>query len=121
MVEKRGSCDKNAYWEVILKGAKVLDPATLPAPKGPLDGFSVAEKIATYNFMRSAGFGTSPENQRQCRSFWRTLSDVRKAVVEMITCYRTAEFNKYCKTYPRSSDISLVDTICPGRGFTDLK
>jgi hypothetical protein len=29
----------------------------------------------------------------------------------MITCYRTAEFNKYCKTYPKRSDISLIDTI----------
>src|SRR5271163_4975849 len=29
----------------------------------------------------------------------------------MITCYRTAEFNQYCKTYPRRSGISLVDTI----------
>jgi len=107
------SSDKNAYWEIILKGVKVLDPATLPkgAPKGPLDGFSAAEKVATENFMKSAGFGTSPENQRQCRGLWKTLFDIRKAGVEMITCYQTAEFNQYCKTYSRRSDISLVDTI----------
>ncbi|KAH6700678.1 hypothetical protein BKA61DRAFT_620970 [Leptodontidium sp. MPI-SDFR-AT-0119] len=105
--------DENAYWEIILKGVKVLDPATLPkgAPKGPLDGFSAAEKAATENFMKSASFGTSPENQRQCRGLWKTLFDIRKAGVEMITCYRTAEFNQYCKTYSRRSDISLVDTI----------
>jgi hypothetical protein len=105
--------DENAYWEIILKGVQVLDPATLPkgSPKGPLDGFSAAEKIATYNFMKRAGFGISPENQRQCRGFWKTLFDIRKAGVEMITCYRTAEFNQYCKTYLRRSDISLVDTI----------
>jgi hypothetical protein len=29
----------------------------------------------------------------------------------MMTRYRTAEFNQYCKTYPKRSDISLVDTI----------
>ncbi|CZR52927.1 uncharacterized protein PAC_02805 [Phialocephala subalpina] len=105
--------DENAYWEIILKGVKALDPATLPkgAPKGPLDDFSAAEKIATYNFMKHAHFKTSPENQRQCRGFWKTLFDTRKAGVEMITCYRTAEFNQFCKTYPRRSDISLVDTI----------
>ncbi|KAF8846625.1 hypothetical protein BDZ45DRAFT_786549 [Acephala macrosclerotiorum] len=58
--------DENAYWEIILKGVQVLDFATLPkgSPKGPLDGFSAAEKIATYNFMKHAGFGISPENQR---------------------------------------------------------
>mgnify|MGYP003639824288 CR=1 FL=1 len=94
-------CDENAYWEIILKGVKALDPATLPkgAPKGPLDGFSAAEKVATENFMKSAGFGTSPENQRQCRGLWKILFDIRKAGVEMITCYRTAEFIQYCKMY----------------------
>jgi hypothetical protein len=29
----------------------------------------------------------------------------------MITYYRIAEFNQYCKTYLRKSDISLIDTI----------
>jgi hypothetical protein len=56
--------NENAYWEVILKGVKALDPATLPkgAPKGPLNSFSAAKKIATYNFMKYASFGISPEN-----------------------------------------------------------
>jgi len=103
--------DENVYWEVILKGAKLLDPATLPAAKGPYDGFSVAEKIATYNFSEIAGLGTSSESQRQYRGFWKVLFDIRKAGVEKITCYRTAEFDNYCKTYPKRSDISLVDTI----------
>lgn len=105
--------DENAYWEIILKGVKILDPATLPKEsyKGPLGCFSAAEKVATENFMKRAGFGTSPENQRQCRCFWKALFDIRRAGVEMITCYRTAEFTQYCKTYPRRSDISLVDTI----------
>jgi len=49
--------------------------------------------------MKSAGFGTSPENQRQCRGLWKILFDIRKAGVEMITCYRTAEFIQYCKMY----------------------
>ncbi|KAH6689928.1 hypothetical protein BKA61DRAFT_717557 [Leptodontidium sp. MPI-SDFR-AT-0119] len=105
--------DENAYWEIILKGVKVLDLATLPkgASRGPLDGISAAEKIATENFMKRAGFGTSAENQRKCRGFWKALFDIRKAGVEMITCYRTAEFTQYCKKYPKRSDISLVDAI----------
>jgi hypothetical protein len=63
--------DKNAYWEIILKGVKFVNPATLPkgSSKGPLDGISAAEKAATKNFMISAGLGTSPENQRQRRGF----------------------------------------------------
>ncbi|KAH6717483.1 hypothetical protein BKA61DRAFT_719574 [Leptodontidium sp. MPI-SDFR-AT-0119] len=56
--------DENAYWEIILKGVKSVDPATLPkgSSKGPLDGISAAEKAATKNFMITAGLGTSPEN-----------------------------------------------------------
>ncbi|KAH8751818.1 hypothetical protein BGZ57DRAFT_913151 [Hyaloscypha finlandica] len=107
----QSNSDENIYWEIILKGAKLLDPATLPVAKGPWDGFSMAEKTATYDFMNSGGFGTCLENQRQCRGLWKTLFDIRRVGVEMITCYRTAEFNKYCKTYPKRSDISLIDTI----------
>lgn len=64
--------DENAYWEIILKDVKVPDPATSreATSKGPLDGFSAAEKVATLNFMKRANFkGKSPENQRQCRCF----------------------------------------------------
>jgi hypothetical protein len=31
-------------------------------PKGPLNGFSVAKKIVTYNFIKHAGFRISLEN-----------------------------------------------------------
>jgi hypothetical protein len=105
--------DENAYWDIILKGVKVLDPATLPkeAPKGPLDGINAAEKTATHNFIKRAGFGISLENQRQCRGFWKTLFDIRKASVNIITYYQTAEFNQYYKAYLRRLEISLVDTI----------
>ncbi len=105
--------DESAYWDIILKGVKFVDPATLleGSSKGPLDGISAAEKAAAKTFMISAGLGTSPENQRLYRNFWKALSDMRRAGVEMITCYRTPEFTEYCKTYPKRSDISLVDTI----------
>jgi hypothetical protein len=103
--------DENIYWEVILKGAAQLDPASLPPAKGPSDDFIVAEKVATYNFMDKAGLGTSASNQRHCRWLWKSLSDFRMRGVEMITCYRTAEFNRYCKEYPRGVEPSLVDTI----------
>jgi hypothetical protein len=86
--------DENAYWEIILKGVKFVDPATLPKglSKRPLDGISAVEKVATKNFMTSAGLKTSPENQWQCRGFWKALSDIRKAGVEIITYYQTNEF-----------------------------
>jgi hypothetical protein len=115
--------DENAYWEIILKGVKFVDPATLPkgSSKGPLDGISAAEKVATKIFMISAGLGTSPENQRQCRGFWKALFDIRKAGVEMITCYRTDEFTEYCKTYPRNWTFLLLTLLCHGKKFTDLK
>ena len=29
----------------------------------------------------------------------------------MITCYRTPEFNKYCREYPRGAELSLADTV----------
>jgi hypothetical protein len=104
--------NENAYWEIILKGVKSVNPATLPKglSKGPLNSISAAEKVATKNFMISAGLGTSPENQRQRRGFWKALFDIRKAGIEIITCYRTNEFTEYCKTYPRRLDISLVNT-----------
>jgi len=58
--------DENAYWEIILKGVKFVDPATLPkgSSKGPLNDISAVEKVATKNFMIRAGLKTSPENQR---------------------------------------------------------
>lgn len=61
--------DENTNWKIILKGVKILDPATLPkgGHKGPLEDISAAEKVATYNFMQRAGFGTSLENQQHCR------------------------------------------------------
>jgi hypothetical protein len=67
--------DENAYWEIILKGIKVLDPATLPkgAPKGPLNGLSAAEKIATHNFMKRADFGMSPEKPAAVSRLLRNL------------------------------------------------
>ena len=34
----------------------------------------------------------------------------------MITYYRTAGFDKYCKTYSKRSDISLIDTIVSWEG-----
>jgi hypothetical protein len=103
--------NENIYWQIILKGAAQLDPAGLPTAKGPSDDFSKAEKVATYNFMDRAGLGTSASNQRQCRWFWKALFDFRERGVEMITCYRTPEFNKYCREYSRGRMPSLADTV----------
>lgn len=59
-------------------------------------------------FMIRASFGSRAGNQRDCLGFWKDLFDIWKADVEIMTCYRVAEFTQYCKTYPRRSDISLV-------------
>ncbi|KAI1778944.1 hypothetical protein F4818DRAFT_234762 [Hypoxylon cercidicola] len=103
--------NENIYWQIILKGAAQLDPASLPSAKGPTDDFSAAEKSATYDFMVRAGLGTSASNQRQCRWFWKAFYDFRERDVRMITCYRTPEFNRYCRDYPRGRSPSLADTI----------
>lgn len=99
------------YWEIILKGAKLIDPATLPTAKGPLDEFSMAEKKATENFMDEAGYGTGLENQRLYRNFWKSLSEMRTAKVDKVLFYRTKEFDRYCKRYSKNSEPSLLDTV----------
>lgn len=45
-----------------MKGAAQLDVAGLPADKGLSDDFSVAEKVAIYNFIDKAGLGMSASN-----------------------------------------------------------
>ncbi|QPH15624.1 hypothetical protein C2857_000084 [Epichloe festucae Fl1] len=45
--------------EIITKGAQLLDPPKLPPTKGPLDGFTKAEKVAAETFMVETGHGTS--------------------------------------------------------------
>ncbi|CDM32923.1 unnamed protein product [Penicillium roqueforti FM164] len=37
--------------EIIKKGAELLDPKDLPASKGRLDDFTMAEKVATERFI----------------------------------------------------------------------
>ncbi|CRG92900.1 hypothetical protein PISL3812_09976 [Talaromyces islandicus] len=99
------------YWDIILKGAKRIDPARLPTLKGPLDGFTQVEKVATKNFMQEAGFATGLENQRQCRNLWRKLSELRKADIGRILLYRTKEFDSFCKSFVNDPGSSLVDVV----------
>ena len=47
--------NETVYWEVISKGAKLIGHSTLPTAKGPLDEFTMAEKVATKIFMNEAG------------------------------------------------------------------
>ncbi|KAL3260534.1 hypothetical protein ABHI18_004509 [Aspergillus niger] len=83
----------------------------LPSAKGPTDGFIMAEKAAIKRFMEDAGYRLGAENQRQYRIFWRNLLKMREAGIEKALYYRTKEFDSYCKGYPKTSKISLVDTI----------
>ncbi|CAG8274507.1 unnamed protein product [Penicillium olsonii] len=71
--------NETVYWEIIKKGAQLLDPKGLPTSKGPLDEFTMAEKVATERFMREAGYGLSLANQRHCRLIWKRLFDMRNA------------------------------------------
>jgi predicted component of type VI protein secretion system len=76
--------NETADWEIIEKGADLLDPKSLPTPKGPLDEFTMAEKVATERFMRDAGYGLSLANQRQRRLLWKRLCEMRKMGVDLL-------------------------------------
>jgi hypothetical protein len=103
--------NETAYWDIIMKGAKLVDPAALPTSMGPLDDFTKAEKHATKEFMLEAGYGTSYANQRRCRRLWRNLFQMRNAGVDRILLYRTKEFDNFCHEYPKDTEPSLLETI----------
>ncbi|KAJ5543711.1 hypothetical protein N7513_007219 [Penicillium frequentans] len=107
----QGRCNDTIFWKIILKGAALVDQTRLPPAKGPADGFTMAEKAATKKFMAVAGYGLGAENQRQCRIFWKNLFQMREAGIDKVLYYRTKEFDSYCKGYPKTAEISLVDTI----------
>jgi hypothetical protein len=99
------------FWPIILKGAALIDPATLPPAKGPADGFSMAEKAATRKFMEDIGHSLGSENQRQYRIFWKNIYEMREAGVHEILLYRSKEFDSFCRSYSRTAEISLVNQI----------
>jgi hypothetical protein len=73
----------------------------------------MAEKAATKKFMEAAGYGIGAENQRQCRIFWKNLFQMREAGIDKVLYYRTKEFDSYCRGYPKTAKISLVDAVMP--------
>ncbi|OQE13978.1 hypothetical protein PENSTE_c040G06747 [Penicillium steckii] len=103
--------NETIYWPIILKCAALIDPATLPPAKGPVDGFSTAEKAATRKFMEDIGHSLGSENQRQYRIFWRNIYEMREAGVYKILLYRSKEFDSFCRSYSRTAEISLVNKI----------
>ncbi|KAK1138882.1 hypothetical protein N8T08_001709 [Aspergillus melleus] len=103
--------NETVYWDIILKGAKLIDTATLPRAKGPDDGFEPAEKAAAKRLMEDLGYGLSPESQRQHRTLWKALFDMRKAGISKFLIYRTQEFDTYCKSYPRRCAVTLVNRV----------
>jgi hypothetical protein len=50
------------FWKIILKGAALIDPSSLPSAKGPTNGFTMAEKAATKRFIEDAGYRLGVEN-----------------------------------------------------------
>jgi hypothetical protein len=99
------------YWDIIKRHAATLE--SMPTTRGPHDGFTPQEKVATAKFIDMVGVGTSDENQRRCRLWWKDLSDMQNAGVVCILLYRNAKFNKYCKALPerKHSSQQLIDTI----------
>jgi hypothetical protein len=85
----------------------------MPTAKGPHDGFTSQEKVATARFIKMVGVGTSDENQRRCRLWWKDLFNMQNTGVVCTLFYRNAKFNKYCKTFLRGkhSPQELIDTI----------
>ena len=99
------------YWKIIQRYAATLN--SMPTARGPHDGFTPQEKVATSQFINMVGAGTSNENQRKCRLWWRDLSDMQNAGVLYTLLYRDTKFNQYCKKFPRGKHSSqqLIDTI----------
>ncbi|GAA3296676.1 hypothetical protein GCM10020218_080450 [Dactylosporangium vinaceum] len=103
--------NETIFWPIILKCAALIDPATLPPAKGPVDGFSMAEKAATRKFMEDIGHSLGSENQRQYRIFWKNIYEMREAGVHKILLYRSKEFDSFCKSYSRTAEISVVNKV----------
>ena len=68
------------YWDIIQIFASTLDP--MPTVRGPHDGFTPQERVATAKFIEMVGVGTSDENQRKCRLWWKDLSDLQNVTYE---------------------------------------
>ncbi|KAJ5111855.1 hypothetical protein NUU61_001485 [Penicillium alfredii] len=103
--------NETIFWPIILKCAALIDPATLPPAKGPVDGFSMAEKAATRKFMEDIGQSLGSENQRQYRIFWKNIYEMREAGIHKVLLYRSKEFDSFCRSYSRTAEISLVNKI----------
>ncbi|EED11418.1 conserved hypothetical protein [Talaromyces stipitatus ATCC 10500] len=108
--DMQGRYNETVYWNIISKGAKLIHPATLHMPKGPLGEFTMAEKVATEVFMQEAGFGTSVENQRRCRNLWKKLSEMRRVGISKILLYRRKEFDTYRKSFTQDAE-SLTEGV----------
>lgn len=102
---------ETTYWNIIRKRAECLNPATLPTSKGRLDEFTMAQKVATREFMEQLNYSIKVANQRRCRRLWKRLSDIREAGAERILFYRTKEFDTYCLLYPEESEVPLVQRV----------
>ncbi|CAG7985301.1 unnamed protein product [Penicillium nalgiovense] len=72
-------------FEIIKKGAELLDLKDLPTPKGPLNEFTMAEK--------------------------KRLFEMRNAGVHKTHLYRTKEFDRFYKSYSLETRASLVEII----------
>jgi hypothetical protein len=102
--------NESIYWDIIKKGAELIDPNLLPTPKGPLN-CTRAEKEATKKFMQEVGCATSSNNQSRYIRLWKALSDMRKAGVTNILLYRTQEFDDFCARWPSGEESALVQKV----------
>ncbi|OAQ60891.1 transposase IS4 domain-containing protein [Pochonia chlamydosporia 170] len=99
--------NESIYWDIIQRRAHDLDPNKLQTPKGPPDGFSVAEKDAATELSTALGLGGSPPSQRKYRRHWKNLANWRKSGVDMILFYRTTQFDEFCLHYSETANMPL--------------
>lgn len=112
--------NENLYWQMILKGIEQLDLASLPSAKGPSDGLSMAEKIATYKFMDKAGLGTSASNQRQCRWFWKASLTFESGASKRSPAIALLSSTGIARSTPGRGDPHSRIRSCPGKRCTAL-
>ncbi|KAJ5117563.1 hypothetical protein N7448_011195 [Penicillium atrosanguineum] len=85
--------NETIYWRIILKGAALIDH-TKPLPR---------------NSWKMLDMGWAQKTNGKAAFSGGT--DSREAGIEKVLYYRTKEFDSYCKGYPKTSVISLVDAI----------
>lgn len=68
--------------------------------------------------MEDIGHSLGPENQRQYRTFWKNIYEMREAGAHKILLYRSKEFDSFCRSYSKTAEISLVNKVLVGKAVS---